>query len=52
MSKKTKGLEELDASNVASSSPMNKRIDLRMKATPSDEVMNTLFEQVAVSPEG
>ena len=56
MSKKTRGLEELDASNVASSSPMNKRIkdrnDLAMKATPSDEVMNALFEQVAVSPGG
>ena len=52
MSKKINSSEAPAASNAAPGSPMNKRTkdrsDLAMTATPSDEVMNALFEQVAV----
>lgn len=53
MSKKTSSSELLAASNAASASPMSKRVrdrhDPTLAATqPSDEVMNALFEQVAV----
>ena len=53
MSKKANSLEGLAASNVPPGSPMNKRMrdrnDPTASATPSDEVMNALFEQVTVS---
>ena len=53
MSKKINSSEASAASNAAPGSPINKRVkdrgnDLAMAATPSDEVMNALFEQVAV----
>lgn len=53
MSKKINSSEASAASNAAPDSPMNKRTKpdrtaLAMTATPSDEVMNALFEQVAV----
>ena len=52
MSKKINSSEASAASNAAPGSPMNKRTkersDAAMTATPSDEVMNALFEQVAV----
>ena len=51
MAKKTSSSEALAASNAATGSPMNRRMKHRddLAATqPSDEVMNALFEQVAV----
>ena len=53
MSRKTNSLERVAASNAATGSPATKRVkernDLTATATqPSDEVMNALFEQVAV----
>lgn len=57
MSKKTSSSEGLTASNVATGSPLNKRMKDRNDFTataaatqPSDELMNALFEQVAVRP--
>ena len=52
MSKKINSSEASAASNVAPGSPVTKRMkdrnELALTATPSDEVMNALFEQVAV----
>ena len=55
MSRKTNSLDRAAASNAATGSSVNKRMKERNDFTvaaathPSDEVMNALFEQVAVS---
>ena len=57
MSRKSNSLERAAASNAANGSSVNKRMKERNDVTaaaaaaiqPSDEVMNALFEQVAVS---
>ena len=56
MSRKSNSLERAAASNAANGSSVNKRTKERNDVTaaaaaiqPSDEVMNALFEQVAVS---